>query len=246
MNEYSRLRFYFVRAKNRVHNVGFHAISAEDCNKMFQQLVPFERPDMYAELDDKIIILEHFEFDASRSTRKGMKGRAEESMLEKRLQSLPTDGTMHIDGTRYEMSLQYWQENCERTFHNHYQRIDVYKEHVASQTRDNKKPIFVGFMIEQELSPIVNIGRSIEELPYFMTTQFAEVIQESPKVDFLLFCGYLNGRVRITYRDRMALDKDSHRLVDLRDENVTLSHINGNDVVLFGGFEITKEELQME
>ena len=79
MNEYDRLRLYFQCANSKVRNMGFHAISVDDCKLMFQRLVRFERPDLYAVLDDKIIILEHFEFDASRNTRKGMKGRAEEA-----------------------------------------------------------------------------------------------------------------------------------------------------------------------
>lgn len=244
MTEYERLRFYFVRAHNRVHNLGFHAIAEEDCDKMFQRLVPSERPDMYAELDDKIIILEHFEFDASRNTRKGMKGRAEEARLEQRLKDVPMDCSVHIDTARYEMSIQDWQTNFERTFKKHYDRIDAYKEHVTEQTSSYGKPIRVGFLIEQELSPFINIGCKLDELPYFKTRQFAEVIQNSPKLDFILFCGYLGGVTRITYRDREALHKDWNNLVDLREERVSWSHLNGNDFVMFGGFEITREDLE--
>ena len=243
MTEYERLRFYFVRAQKRVHNLGFHAISEEDCDKMFQRLVPSERPDMYAELDDKIIILEHFEFDASRNTRKGMKGREEEARLEQRLSAVPMDCSMHIDAARYETSLQDWQVNFEHTFRKHYDRIDAYKEAVTERTGNCGKPILVGFLIEQELSPFVNIGYKPDELPYFKTTQFAEVIQNSPKLDFVMFCGYLGGVARITYRDREALNKDRNRLVDLSDEKVSWSHLNGNDVVMFGGFEITRDDL---
>lgn len=242
--EYERLRFYFVRAQRRVHNLGFHAISGEDCDKMFQRLIPFERPDMYAELDDKIIILEHFEFDASRNTRKGMKGRAEEARLEQRLNEVPMDCSMHIDAVRYEMSIHDWQANFERTFQKHYDRIDAYKEHVTDRTGNCNKPILVGFLIEQDFSPFIDISHKPDELPYFKTTQFAEVIQNSPKLDFVLFCGYLGGVARITYRDREALNKDRNKLVDLRDERVSWSHLNGNDVVMFGGFEITRDDLQ--
>lgn len=244
MTEYERLRFYFVRAQNRVHNLGFYAISEKDCDKMFQRLVPSERPDMYAELDDKIVILEHFEFDASRNTRKGMKGRKEEARLEQRLNAVPMDCSMHMDVARYEMSIQDWRANFERTFRRHYERIDAYKEAVTEWTGNCGKPILVGFLIEQKFSPFINIGHKMDELPYFKTTQFAEVIQSSPKIDFVLFCGYLGGVARITYRDREALDKDKNRLVDLSDERVSWSHLNGNDFVMYGGFEITRDDLE--
>ena len=243
VNEYNRLWLYCSRANYKVGNAGFHAISAEDCNQMFQRLVQFERPDLYAVLDDKIVILEHFEFDASRNTRKGMKGRAEEAHLEKRLQKVPMDGTMHIDTARYEVSLQDWQDNFKRTFNSHYERIDAYKEHVASATGNREKTFVVGFFIEDEFPPILNFGNHVEPLPFYFTKQFAEVVQKSLKLDFVLFCGYLDGERRITYIDRGTLGKIKDRLIDLNDEDVSLSHLNGNDVVMYGGFLISSEEL---
>lgn len=244
MTEYQRLRKYYVRSHNSVYGCGFHAISVEECKQMLQNLRSFERPDMYAELEDKIIILEHFEFDASRSTRKGMKGRAEEAHLEKRLREIPMDGTMHIDTVKYGISLQDWQDNFCRTFQSHYRRIDAYKEHVADETGNSGKPFVVGFFIEHEFPPLVNIGHDLEPLPYYMTKQFAEVIQNSPELDFVLFCGYLNGQGRVTYIDRGTLEIIKERLIDLNDDNVSLSHINGNEVVMCGGFEITREDLE--
>ena len=243
MNEYDRLRLYFHCANSKVRNMGFHAISVDDCKLMFQRLVRFERPDLYAVLDDKIIILEHFEFDASRNTRKGMKGRAEEAHLEKRLQKVPMDGTMHIDTVRYEVSLQDWQDNFNRTFSSHYERIGAYKEHVVSVTGNKEMPFVVGFFIEDEHPPILNFGNHIEPLPYWHTKQFAEVVQNSPELDFILFGGYLNGERQIVYIDKTAQEKIKDRLIDLSDENVTLSHLNGNDVVMYGGFPISREEL---
>jgi hypothetical protein len=53
----------------------------------------------------------------------------------------------------------------------------------------------------------------------------------------------LNGERQIVYLDKTAQEKIKDRLIDLSDENVTLSHLNGNDVVMYGGFPISREEL---
>ena len=50
-------------------------MSEDDLSQALHQLKSFDRPDMYAILKDKIIIIEHFEFDASVCSRKGMKGK---------------------------------------------------------------------------------------------------------------------------------------------------------------------------
>lgn len=90
---------------SQVQNRGFHALTYKDFNEMFHKLVPFERPDMYAELDDKVVILEHFEFDASRQTMKGMRGKREEALLEDRIKGSACDGTIYVDSPSYSISL---------------------------------------------------------------------------------------------------------------------------------------------
>ena len=53
-------------------NWGYYVMSEDDLSQALHQLKSFDRPDMYAILKDKIIIIEHFEFDASVCSRKGI------------------------------------------------------------------------------------------------------------------------------------------------------------------------------
>lgn len=46
-------------------NWGYYVMSEDDLSQALHQLKSFDRPDMYAILKDKIVIIEHFEFDAS-------------------------------------------------------------------------------------------------------------------------------------------------------------------------------------
>ena len=60
----------------------------EDCKyessllkKIFPYLRQYERPDIIATQDDELLIMEHFIFDGTKESRKGMKGRQEENDL---------------------------------------------------------------------------------------------------------------------------------------------------------------------
>ena len=234
MNEHQHLINDYLCVNKTIRNAGFHAISAEQCNQLLHGLIPYERPDMYADLDDLVIILEHFEFDASRQNRKGMMGKEEENHLKRRIEQAKPDGKFYIDCARYDISLEDWQKNFESCFQSHYDRIDVYKRRITDIIGNNEKPIRIGFFVENQFSPIINIFGDIAELQYCDTVQFANVILANQNIDFLLFGGYINGKAQIKYIDRVALEIIYDNLIDLQDERVTLSHINSNEAVIYG------------
>lgn len=77
-------------------NWGYYAMSEDDLSQALHQLKSFDRPDMYAILKDKIIIIEHFEFDASVCSRKGMKGIKEERLLDHHISSASIGNEFHV------------------------------------------------------------------------------------------------------------------------------------------------------
>lgn len=77
-------------------NWGYYAMSEDDLSQALHQLKSFDRPDMYAILKDKISIIEHFEFDASVCSRKGMKGIKEERLLDHHISSAPIGDEFHV------------------------------------------------------------------------------------------------------------------------------------------------------
>ena len=82
--------------KSHCHKLGYYAMSEDDLSQALHQLKSFDRPDMYAILKDKIIIIEHFEFDASVCSRKGMKGIKEERLLDHHISSAPIGNEFHV------------------------------------------------------------------------------------------------------------------------------------------------------
>lgn len=209
---------------------------------MFHKLVPFERPDMYAELDNKVVILEHFEFDASRYTRKGMQGKREEALLKDRIRCAAYDGTIYVDSPSYSISLKDWQANFEYGFIRHYKKIPAYKDHIASALGQTGKPFVVGFFIENQFSPYVKINRRIWELAYVFTKQFADLFSCHTNLDFILFGSYANGVPQLTYVDHEGW-RTLPELVDLDSEKVSLLSLNKNEVVVYGGFEMPMNDI---
>ena len=215
---------------NRIGNNGFYALSDDALSYVLHHLVPFERPDMYAVLDDKLVLLEHFAFDASKHSRKGMHGFRNESEIHEKMNQL-NPGEELLVKTDYSVSIQDWQDNFNRIFSSHYTKIDDYIDNVKLQVENpSEKEIVTGFFVENPFPPYLNIGRKIYDIPYIFTTQFQSKFIESPKLDFLLYGCYYNGKPQIFYADKKSWEKIEN-LIDLSDPNVTLSGLKANEVV---------------
>lgn len=235
MKEYRHLIDDYLVINNSLRHNGFYVLSEDECKRMLHSLHPFECPDMYAVVDNKGIIIEHFEFDASRRTRKGMRGKMEEARLQKRIEDVPADGEFHIDKGDYEITLKDWQENFERCFYDHYHKIQKYKENLCNKTEIGDRDIMVGFFVENQYPPFVMIDRKVAVLLYIQTEQFSEVLCNSPDIDFLLYGCYCDGRRQLFYVDRESI-KGVPNLVDLNDNDVVMSHLNKNEVTMYGTF----------
>ena len=220
-------------------NWGYYVMSKDDLSQALHQLKSFDRPDMYAILKDKIVIIEHFEFDASVCSRKGMKGIKEERLLDHHISSAPIGNEFHVGKGDYPISLANWQANFDMTFDSHYNKIPAYKEAIRNKGRDFfDKPIVVGFFIENQYSPIVynhGMSKEHEELYYFETVQFASKVSASPDLDFILFGSYCNGRPQIFYIDRESY-KHIGESTDLENADLHLSPLNKNEITVYGKF----------
>lgn len=240
MNEYQHLiNDYLVRNSMIAHN-GFHFFSELEFNEILHKLVSFEQPDMYAVMEDYIVALEHFEFDASRSNRKGMVGKREEAQREKRIEEATSDGSIHIEKAGYDISLDDWKRNFDCCFDKHYSKIETYKRRVLEVTGYETKRILVGFFVENQFSPYIKVKNCIGELPYVYTLQFAEKMKESPNIDFILFGGYWGRKPQLIFLDRQGIEKIRDP-VDLNEDRVLLLPLNNNEVIAYGKFEITED-----
>lgn len=225
---------------NKIFNNGFHVVSKEELKDTLHNLISFERPDMYAVLDDKIIIIEHFEFDASKAKSNGaLKGKEEERLLCNRMNEHITNSNEHyIDKGTYEISFEYWKTNFERIFKDHYNKISEYKNNVLQTVNDGKEDqIIVGFFIENQYPPYVHYNHDFFALCYWQTKQFYDVMNSSTDLDFVLFAGYFEGERRVFYFDKLGIEKMNH-LFDLNDKDLILSPVNKNEITMRMDFSI--------
>ena len=235
MNEYSHLINDYLSVNPNIRNCGFRVLSAENLNRALHNLTPFESPDMYAELEDMIVILEHFEFDASHTKKRSMSGKKAEMELEEKIQSSPTDNFFHVDKVEYKISLREWQNNFERCFMKHYGKIDAYKKRINAQVGGKDRRLLVGFLMEDQYPPYLRKNdKEIGAIPYVCTSQFVDVFNTCPDVDFVLYA-YWAGEPEVIYLDHSTVEF-AERKIDLTDSAVTLSKCNDNEVVMYGAF----------
>ena len=212
---------------------GFGNIAFSDLERALHMMRSFDRPDMYAILENRIVILEHFQFDASRETRKGMRGKQEENRLQILMNAVPPDGEFHIEKSEYSLSLEDWVDNFETHFQKHYDKIDAYIERVKMEAdiSDNRE-VSVGFFIEDQYSPIVEYAGKIFEVKYTDTVQFLDFFSSHQKVDFILFGTHYKGTPQLFYIDHhFAIPREA--AIDLRTDKISLSKLNQNAVITF-------------
>lgn len=221
---------------------GFSALSLTELKMALRSLEAFDKPDMYAEVGQKTIAIEHFEFDASVMNRKGMKGKAEESHLQKAINMTTTD-SFSISTSQYSTSFENWRKNFETCFDHHYQRIDEYWKNVDDKVGISpQNQCVMGFFIENQYSPYVYLDNQVYELYYICTRQFLDFFQAKTNVDFILYGTYSAGVLQIFYMDHqhlMPIDK----AVDLFDPQKAPELLDINEATIYGDFGVSTEEI---
>ncbi len=238
-NELYRLNNY-LRYRNTIRRYDTGKpplLSGEELRKMLSSLQQYDHPDMYAVVGNKVYILEHFEFDASRERKgKGMRGIKEENELSRRIDEVEPDGEWHIDKADYPVTLADFQRNFEYHFKYHYEQIDDYRNNLLENNYlSENNELIVGFWAENKLPPLFQNGRDFcGELYYFATKQFSELLLEYSKVDFMLF-GCNCGGPQLFYIDRFTLCPQTIQ-IDLLSKEISISPINQNEVAMYGAF----------
>ena len=135
MSECEHLINNYLCKNNLILNYGFNYLTKNELNYILYNLKPFndKAPDMYSVTQDKLVLLEHFEFDASYANRKGMSGKREEKALEERLKNNQTINELVLDKANYDISFENWQKNFEKAFQHHYEKIDTYIKNVRNK-----------------------------------------------------------------------------------------------------------------
>lgn len=136
-----------IRALFEYAGDSIHCLYSRD-KKLLQKIVdnlckvePFERPDMIVPIDEKILAIEHFEFDASSQSNKGSTDKRKLAERNREFDKLISDtcnsDELLISTTCSDClySPDYYIENFKRAFLNHLNKVEEYKTHLLNEQR---------------------------------------------------------------------------------------------------------------
>ena len=233
-SEYSNLKNNYLCVDPTIIHYGYSYFTENELKRLFHELKDFECPDMYANLDDYVVLLEHFEFDATKE-KKGMEGIKSENNLKREIERCTKYNVLHVANVGCNITKEDFQRNFEKHFISHYEKINSYHEKLRIDIVQKDKEIRNGFFIENQILPIIEIDKNFYgELPYFMTKQFWDFFDDYKQIGFIIFGCLYNGKKRLFYVDHKS--KIDEYIVDLKNSDVKISILNRNEVAVYGVF----------
>lgn len=182
---------------------------------------PKERPDGYSVWVDELLILEHFEFDNTKTTRNGSKQQIQYADTEREMSAyLKKSGGVYTAHEYLDKKGKYYVENFTRQFHSHYGKIKVYKENVLKELGIKYHKIYVAFVINDN-SCLGSYYKKDDQNIYIdllYTKEFLDVFEQCPKVDFIFFTMLDNEEHKVaSFMSRMTIDEHRKNQIGLSD-----------------------------
>ena len=178
-----------------------------------------DAPDMILKMDNKVIIIEHFEFDSYHVGRKGSQGRQEMARIQRNEGSIEAtkDGVLFSDEIKRKSSFRDLISNLCRNFKEHYNRIPKYKENLREYGLiGDSTQVKVMFLVE-DVSPLGsmvlddNKQRPIIVLLY---REFLDLFRDSLDVDYVLACSSAADKDFMWFADRDEIGEYYQNAVD--------------------------------
>lgn len=148
------------------------------------------RPDAYAVIEDDLLLLEHFQFNNTKATKKGseqhkLAAKSEQEFKKK----LVKDGDFAVLNECVERNGKSYIENFRTQFNSHYKKIDDYKAEMQKQLKKDFKNIYMGFLIEDSssLGSIYLNKDKMYCLDLLRTKEFLDIFERASKLDFAIF-----------------------------------------------------------
>lgn len=171
-------------------------IIQDKLNSVIKNIVQYNRPDMYAIINDEVIMIEHFEFDSYKSNRKGSDYRRKEGNIKNEFNKLLKN---HIDNRiiynnkiKSTATKDNYINNFISVFDEHYRKIDIYKERI--KLLSNYK-VDTYFFIE-DISPLgsycINSKREFRYLLIFQFKKIYNFLLSHKDVSAILY-GFFDG-----------------------------------------------------
>ena len=215
MNELEKIISKYLSKDGTV--ITYSDFNQQEVNKLFQNMSFFENPDILSIYDNKIVAIEHFEFDSYKNTRKGSNFKIQDNLIEQKMQKtinsqLQNKGEIIIhDEIKNTSSLKQYYENFRKILLSHIDNISQYKENIINNF-GNEKEIEFWFFAE-DVSPLgsyyykkTNIYPSLL-LPF--SKENIEILKQHKEIKGLILGIYAMSEYKIVlmYNDEETLEK---------------------------------------
>ncbi|MCX8075274.1 MAG: hypothetical protein N2749_06805 [Clostridia bacterium] len=201
-------------------------IKQEEIVKMFKSLYSYERPDFFSIYDNKLIGIEHFEFDSYKKNTKGSDYRKKEALINKEVDKankqlkVNNDMIMLHNEIVNTSSAESYINNLYTVFNSHYEKIAEYENNFKTDVNFKNMEIEIWFFIE-DVTPLgnfyINDNDKICFFDIIHIKQFIELLAKSPNVKGIIGTSF-NGK-----EDKISIIKNnSETLKVLKSECVDI------------------------
>ena len=194
-------------------------------NSFFPYLQPAKkRPDAYSIQGDSVLILEHFEFDNSKTTRKGSEQNRIEAKTQRVLDSKSDFLSPAMIQERVEKTGAYYIQNLERVFSSHASSIEDYKKEINFETGRSFNNYIVGFVIEDASSfgsEYYDWGENVRtQASILYAKEFLDLFDRTPQLDFVIF-----SFTKSSYQNNDIFFISHNTIKDYRKKEIEVSKI---------------------
>ena len=146
------------------------------------------RPDSYSIVGDKILLLEHFQFDNSRIIKKGSKQNLIFADTDRKLDKSLSNQNLVVLNEYVEKCGKYYVDNFIKQFTSHATKIDDYKKAIQLETKQTFSSCLVGFIIEDaSLFGSFYFDNTIKCVNLLHTKEFLDCFEKTTNLDFVIF-----------------------------------------------------------
>jgi len=222
---FSKIMYHYLqRCNGNVHLLGNANMLHATIQDYMKNITDFERPDAYAIVDDAVCIIEHFEFDSTKTTAKGSKSKIDLNRIERTFNKVePTDvGVTLHDSLNVSHSAQNYINNALQNTKSHYSKIDSYVNNLRNQSiiNDNSK-LEVGFFIEDTtlLGNVYVPKESDYPRPIILAQckQFLDLFENLPRLDFCFCASTYSSNYFLWFINRTSIQFYRESQIDLHD-----------------------------
>lgn len=218
MNELERIiEKYFSKDSDAITYSDF---DQEEINKLIKNMGNYERPDILSMYDNKIVAIEHFEFDSYKNTRKGSNYKIQDSIIEQNMKKKidlelqdKKEIIMH-DEIKNTSSLKQYYDNFKKVLLSHIENIPEYKQHIIEDF-GNEKEIEFWFFAE-DVTPLGSYYyRKTSTSPCLLlpfSKEIIEILRQHKEIKGIILGIYAMKEYKLVlmYNDDETLDKLEH------------------------------------